>query len=32
MTEPIPESPKAELTLEPTKPDIQNLRMVHSRD
>lgn len=33
MTEPVPESPKAELTLEPSnKPDIQNLRMVHSRD
>jgi hypothetical protein len=32
MAEPMAEPAKADLTLEAVKTDIQNLRMVHSRD
>lgn len=32
MPEPMADSAKTELTLEPVKTDLQNLRMVHSRD
>jgi hypothetical protein len=32
MPEPVSDPSKTELTLEPVKTDIQNLRMVHSRD
>ena len=32
MTEPLPEPAKPELSIEGTKADVQNLRMVHSRE